>query len=256
MRYLLSHLIDRVTSPIVVMLILLLVALVLRWRGRPRAAFGTAVIGVVLLYLSAIPPVTNLLLRPLESAFPSLDNAHLPQGIVGIAVLGASYTPHDGVPITAAIPGEGLPRVAEGVRLAKHYGSSVRLVLSGGVPKDSMRVASAKGYAIFARDMGIDPASIVVLDDAINTSDEVRNLIKLFGKSPFLLVTSATHMKRSMMLFEGTGAHPIPAPTGQRAGEPVEPFGYLVPRARNVVITELAIHEYIGILATRAGMGG
>lgn len=255
MRYLLSHVIDFLTSPLIVMLILLLVALLLRWRGRPRAATGVAATGVVLLYLSAIQPVSNLLARPLESPYPPLNNAHLPQGIAGIAVLGASYIPHDGVPITAALPGDGLARVAEGVRLAKRYGGNVRLVLSGGVAPDPMRVPSARGYAVFARDMGIDPASIVVLDQSINTSDEVRNLSKLFGKAPFLLVTTATHMARAMLLFKDTDAHPIPAPTYQRAGDPIGILGALVPRSRNLTITEAAIHEYIGILAAKAGVG-
>jgi uncharacterized SAM-binding protein YcdF (DUF218 family) len=237
------------------MLILLLLALLLRWRGRPRAAIGVAASGVVLLYLSAIQPVTDLLARPLESRFPPLTKAQLPQGIAGIAVLGAGYTPHDGVPITAALSSAGLARVAEGVRLAKSYGGNVRLVLSGGVPPDPVRVPSARGYAIFARDMGIDPASIVVLDQSINTSDEVRTLAKLFGKEPFLLVTSATHMTRAMLLFKDTDAHPIPAPTAQRVGEPVDILSALVPKSRNLTITEAAIHEYIGILATKAGAG-
>jgi len=255
MRYLLSHIIDFLTAPIVVMLILLLAALLLRWRGHRRSALGTAIAGVVLLYLSSITPVANFLLQPLESPFPPLSDAQLPQGIAGIAVLGATFNPHDGIPITAALPGESLQRVAEGVRLAKHYGGDVRLVLSGGVPPDPMRRASARGYEIFARQMGVDPASIVVLDQSLNTADEVRNLSALFGKSPFLLVTTASHMKRAMMLFEKTDARPIPAPTAQRAGNAIGILGYLAPKARNLEATEAALHEYIGILAARAGIG-
>jgi hypothetical protein len=103
MRHLLSHIIDVLTSPIVVMLILLFIALLLRWRGRPRAAFRTAASGVVLLYLSAIQPVTSLLVGPLVSPFPPLNDAHLPQNIAGVAVLGAVYTPHDGFQMTSSL---------------------------------------------------------------------------------------------------------------------------------------------------------
>lgn len=39
-------------------------------------------------------------------------------------------------------------------------------------------------------------------------------------------------------------------------GNPIGISGYFVPRTRNIAITEAAVHEYIGILATRAGMGG
>ncbi len=145
--------------------------------------------------------------------------------------------------------------MAEGVRLAKHYGGDVRLVLSGGVPPDPMRRASARGYEIFARQMGVDPASIVVLDQSLNTADEVRNLSELFGKSPFLLVTTASHMKRAMMLFEKTDARLIPAPTAQRAGNAIGILGYLRRRPATSRRPRAALHEYIGILVARAGIG-
>ena len=255
MKYLLRAIVDQLTSPLILMLLLLIVALFLRWRGHRRGSLWTAASGVALLYLCALAPVSNMLLRPLESPFPALDDAHLPQGIAGIAVLGAVYYPRDGVPITASLPGEGLERVAEGVRLAKRYGN-VRLVLSGGVPSGYEMTASARGYEIFAREMGIDPASIVVLDQSLDTADEVQNLSKLFGKSPFLLVTSANHMKRAMLLFEhNTDAQPIPAPTSQRIRHSAGLFEPLVPTSGALTGTTLALHEYLGILAISAGQG-
>lgn len=216
---------------------------------------GAAATGIVLLYLSALAPVAGLLLRPLESHFPPLDDAHLPEGIVGIAVLGFRFNPRDGIPITGALPGESLQRVAEGVRLAKRYGGRVRLVLSGGVPPGPAFHPSARGYEIFAREMGIDPASIVVLDQSLNTADEVRNISALFGKAPFLLVTSASHMRRSMLLFAQTDARPIPAPTAQRGGRDQLVILDLAPKATNISATQEAIHEYIGILAVKVGLG-
>lgn len=255
MRYFLKIVIDFITSPMTLTLLLLVIAFLLLWRGHRRSAIGAAVSAAALLYLSSLALVANALLLPLEAPFSPIDSANLPQNIAGIAVLGASYSPHDGVPITAALSGESLQRVAEGVRLAKRYGGSVRLVLSGGVPDGYTLTASARGYAIFAKEMGIDPASMVVLDHSVNTADEVRNLSTLFGKSPFLLVTSASHMRRAMLLFEQTDAHPIPAPTAQGANVAVGILGNLTPRSRNLVATEEAIHEYIGILAARAGIG-
>jgi uncharacterized SAM-binding protein YcdF (DUF218 family) len=210
--------------------------------------------GLALVYLCALGPVATALIAPLES-YPALDDSHLPQGIAGIAVLGSAYNPREGTPITGQIGSHGLERVAEGVRLAKRYGN-VRLVLSGGLPPGSHGAPSARGYAIFAREMGIDPASIVVLDQPRTTSEEARALSKLFGQSPFLLVTSASHMKRAMMLFEGTGARPIAAPTGHRGADPISDYlGSLLPRSDNLGLTQSALHEYIGILAISAGLG-
>lgn len=253
MKYVLRHVVDLLTMPLVLTFILLLVAAFLRWRGHRRASLVTAVSGVVLLYLCALAPVANGLLTPLE-CYPALDDAHLPKGIAGIAVLGASFRPRDGTPITSQLSLAGLARVAEGVRLAKHYGD-VRLVLSGGVPPGYGDAPSGRGYAIFARDMGTDPASIVVFDQPENTADEVRALTKLFGTSPFLLVTSAAHMKRAMKLFEGTGAHPIPAPTDQRVRPATGFGGRWLPKPEHLGSTEIALHEYLGLLAISAGQG-
>jgi uncharacterized SAM-binding protein YcdF (DUF218 family) len=256
MRYLFRNTIDLLTSPLILTLLFLIVALFLLWRGRRRASLWTAVFGIVLLYLCALEPVSSALLEPLEARYRSIDAAHLPQGIAGIAVLGAGYSPGEGISITGALSADGLSRAAEGVRLAKLYGGTVRLVLSGGVPAGYDFTASARGYEIFAREMGIDPASIVVLDQSLNTSDEARNLSKLFGQSPFLLVTSTYHMRRALLLFEHyTDGHPIPAPTGQHAGPGPSLFGPLVPRSENLVGTQRALHEYLGILAISLGQG-
>jgi len=253
MKYVLRDVVDLLSMPLVLMFGLLLIALLLRWRGHFRASLATGIASLALVYLASLEPVASALLAPLES-YPALDDAHLPQGIAGIAVLGAYYAPRTDTPITAQLPDQGLERVAEGVRLARRYGN-VRLVLSGGVPPGPGRTPSAHGYAVFAREMGIDPASIVVVDKPATTSEEARALTQLFGQSPFVLVTSASHMKRAMMLFEGQGAHPIPAPTGQRSG-PIPGFPYnALPKGANLRNTELALHEYLGILAISAGQG-
>jgi len=57
------------------------------------------------------------------------------------------------------------------------------------------------------------------------------------------------------MLFEAAGAHPIAAPTGQRAS-PMPGFPHnVLPKSSNLRNTELALHEYLGILAISAGQG-
>jgi uncharacterized SAM-binding protein YcdF (DUF218 family) len=254
MKYFLRHLVDLLASPMMIALLLLVIALVVRWRGHRRTAVGITAGAGLWLYLCSLVPVSSALMESLEDHYRGIDAAHLPQGIAGIAVLGAYYGPRDGVPITGALSPDGLSRAAEGVRLAKHYGN-VRLVLSGGVADGYGLTPSARGYEIFAREMGIDPAQIVVLDQSVNTADEARNLSKLFGTSPFLLVTSYYHMKRAMKLFEHTGAHPIPAPTGSRDGPGADAFGQLIPRTESLISTEQALHEYLGLLAISAGLG-
>ncbi|MBS0418996.1 MAG: YdcF family protein [Proteobacteria bacterium] len=205
---------------------------------------GAALVG----YLGTIPFVGDALLGPLERQYPPLGS-EMPR-VSYVVVLGSGYTPHDGVPITAALDSDGLARVVEGVRLERLLGSA-KLVLSGGeVPGHS---APAVGYAVLSRDLGVPDTAIVVLPHSANTAAESRAVARLIGQAPFILVTSAYHMPRAMRLMQRAGAHPIPAPTGQRVGGSRPPLFGLLPGAGGLESTKRALHEYLGMGALAVG---
>jgi uncharacterized SAM-binding protein YcdF (DUF218 family) len=127
------------------------------------------------------------------------------------------------------------------------------LVVSGGAPPG--RVAPALGYAELARGLGVDEASLIVLSAALDTDAEARDVAALVNDEPFLLVTSAYHMPRAVRLMERAGAHPIPAPTGQRVNETAGGRwrGWL-PTSGGLRETERALHEYLGLAAIAVGL--
>jgi uncharacterized SAM-binding protein YcdF (DUF218 family) len=213
-------------------------------RGWLKVRTSLLVIAVAMAYLVAIVPVGDELLWPLESAYPPLRDDDLPR-VCCIVVLGSGYAPHDGVPATAALDQDGLVRVVEGLRLAKKLGSPT-LVVSGGAPPGRGRPAD--GYARLARDFGIPGSPPVVLNEALNTAQEARAVTQLLGSKPFILVTSAAHMPRAMLLMKRAGAKPIPAPTGQLTGRPRGRDSWL-PSAGGLGRTEQALHEYLGLVA-------
>jgi len=132
---------------------------------------SAAVIG----YLGAILPVGNALLGPLERWHPSLrEDQPLPR--VGyVVVLGSGYAPRDEHPITSAFDEAGLVRIIEGVRLIRRL-DSVRLIVSGGAPPG--RAPPAAGYAKLARELGVSDASLIVLDESLDTGDEARAVVE------------------------------------------------------------------------------
>ena len=99
-----------------------------------------------------------------------------------------------------------------------------------------------------ARDLGIPDASVIVLQDGLNTAQEARDIFQHLGAVPFLLVTSAVHMPRAMRQMQRVGAHAIPAPTGQLAGRPVG-LDSVLPSSAGLDRTEHALHEYLGLAA-------
>jgi len=240
-----------VSAPLPIACLLAFAALVLRLARRLRAARVVLLCAAGIVYLGSTPLTGEMLLAPLEDSFPPLV-APLPP-VAYVVVLGSGYAPRDGIPVTAALDEAGLVRVTEGVRLLRSL-PGARLVASGGARQG--HVAPAQGYAQLAGSLGVAPGSIIVSDQATDTAGEARAVKALLGPAPFLLVTSAYHMPRAVLLMRRAGANPIPAPTGQRvlSGTGGSRWRALLPGAGGLRDTELAIHEYLGIAAIRAGL--
>jgi len=248
---LLKEFAESVTAPLVMALLLVLLAVALGLAGRSRSRSVLLIVAALLVYLSSIPLVGQALLRPLEATYATL--AEEPPPSVGyVVVLGSGYAPHDSIPLTAALDSDGLARIVEGVRLARLLPQS-RLVVSGGAPPG--RVPAAEGYARLALALGVPERSITVSGQGLDTPEEARALGKLLGQQPFLLVTSAYHMPRAMLLLRQTGANPVAAPTGQRAfGRERLASSSLLPGSAGLGDTERALHEYAGLAAIAGGL--
>ncbi|MBW2649390.1 MAG: YdcF family protein [Deltaproteobacteria bacterium] len=89
-----------------------------------------------------------------------------------------------------------------------------RLVFSGGAVFDP--VSEAEVMARAAEIMGVEGDRIILEEISRDTGDQARLVQKIVGDERFILVTSASHMPRSMVLFRKSGMEPIPAPTDYR----------------------------------------
>jgi len=250
--FMLKHIFGSFATPLM-MAVLLGVAALLCWaRGRRRGARWFVYGAAAILYLGSLIAVGEALLAPLERQYPPLRADAPLQNIGAIVVLGSSYTPHDSIPVAAALDADALVRAIEGLRLARRL-PSARLVVSGGAPPGF--TPGALGYAALAREFGVADASLVLLQSPLDTAAEARAVAALLDGAPFVLVTSAYHMPRAMRLMQRAGQHPIAAPTGQRVG------GYSgtglhrwLPTSYGMRDTEIALHEYLGIAAIALGM--
>ena len=249
LTYWVKQAVGAAATPLMCAFVLVLVGCVVRFMDRRRLSNGLWIGAALLVYLSAIAPVADALLSPLESRYPPVRDIQALPPVPYIVVLGSGYGPRDGIPITAALSAEALSRIAEGVRLMRKIRGS-RLIVSGGAPLN--RTASAVGYADFAVEFGVDENAIIKLDKSLDTADEAHSVAAVVGSSPFLLVTSAYHMPRAMRLMQRAGTHPIAAPTGQLAPYPSS-FGVRgwFPSSGSLRKTEYAIHEYIGLAIAR-----
>ena len=82
------------------------------------------------------------------------------------------------------------------------------------------------------------------------TFESAKNIKQILGDEPFFLVTSSYHLPRSMEVFQKMGTKPIAAPTDFRKEESYDILDFF-PSARNLEKSDLALHEYFGILFYR-----
>jgi uncharacterized SAM-binding protein YcdF (DUF218 family) len=243
--YFIKQLVGTAAMPLACGFAIAVVGLIARAFGWRRTAAGLWIGAACLIYLAAIAPVADALLAPLEGRFPPLGDVQVLPPVRYIVVLGSGYDQRDNIPITAALSADGLARITEGVRLM-HQLRGARLVVSGGASENQL--ASAIGYAKFAVELGVDPDVVVKLDKSLDTAEEAGSVHALVGSSPFILVTSAYHMPRAMLLMQLAGAHPIAAPTGQLASRhAVFAARGWIPGTSSLRKTECALHEYMGL---------
>jgi uncharacterized SAM-binding protein YcdF (DUF218 family) len=234
--------------PLSLCLEILIIGSFLLWFTKKRRAGKIFVsVSAALLILFSYGPLPDLLLRPLEYKYPPLLGVkHLPE-IRWIVVLGGGHTSDPQMPANSQLGGSSLSRLVEGIRLHNSLPGS-KLILSGGVIYDPE--PEAKVLADVALALRVDRKNLVLESLSKDTEGEAVLIQKMVGKNPFVLVTSAAHMPRSMALFRKLGMQPTAAPTDyavkERQGEEISP-GIFFPGVGELRKMETAIYEYLAL---------
>lgn len=225
--------------------ILLLGLLLLFLTRRQKTGKRVVLIGVLFLGLLSFEAVSDILLRPLEYKYPPLVSLDNIQNIKWIVVLGGTHASDPQLPVTSQLSNASLVRLVEGMRIYRGAPNS-KLILSGGSPFE--KVSNAKLMAEVALAMGVKEQDLILEDLSKDTEDEARLIQPMVGQERFILVTSASHMPRSMALFEKLGMHPIPAPTDHlvKKRQALAPTRFY-PTADGIWKAERAFYEYLGL---------
>ncbi|MBF9038840.1 YdcF family protein [Rhodobacterales bacterium LSUCC0246] len=98
-----------------------------------------------------------------------------------------------------------------------------------------------------AMQRGIDGSRIFLTGIASNTEGEAVEVLQLLGEEASIgLITSAFHMPRAQMLFEGVGLNVVPLPSGFR-GSKLDPTVWdFVPSAAGLDLFSDFVRELLG----------
>ncbi len=165
-----------------------------------------------------------------------------------VVVLGGGVSGRKTMSASDALSSASLRRFLEGLRLYQTL-PKAKLILSGG-SRRGLKYADSVRFNELADLFDVPNMDRVLEKDSINTADEARLMKSWLHEDPFYLVTSATHMPRSMALFEHQGLHPIAAPCDYIGFQDDEQnfLRNLLPSIGNIAIFNAAWHEYLGLL--------
>ncbi len=211
-------------------------------RGPQKKGVVWLGLGLACFYLFATAPLPNYLLGRLEGRLEPVTTTQKLAGIKYIVVLSGGLRQNEGLPPTSQLDDTSALRVAEGVRLFHLLSDEPALIMTGKGPFGDL----GSRMAALAESLGVPPEKLIPENQAKDTygnATEVKNLVK---NQPFLLVTSASHLPRSLRIFQKLGMKPKPAPGDFRFTNYYSITDY-VPTGSNLLNMELVIHEYLGL---------
>jgi len=205
---------------------------------------------LVLLYLLSTEPVSDALLRPLESEVPPLRTEAITGKNQAIVLLGSGVYEHspeyEG---RDSLPPVALMRTTYAASLARS--SRLPVYTVGGNPLHPQSRPEGVIMHDWLVRLGVSSGKINVESHANTTCESADRLAPMLAADQIhgiVLVTSAVHMPRAINCFSRLGLEVIPAPCaylGDRS--PYNLLSYL-PRAHVLADSADALWEYMGIL--------
>lgn len=247
MLFLLKKYIGSLLMPLPLIIIVSFAALLLLWFTRWQKT-GKAILSLswLTLLLFSLQPIADKLLLPVEGKYVQRyePDTTPTTPIKYIVVLGGGFTYNPQWAPSANLISNSLPRVTEGIRLYR-LNPGAKMIFTGG--KGVNVISSAEIAAMVAQSLGIPVEDTIALKKPLDTEEEAAEVEKIVGQQPFILVTSANHMERSLKFFAQRGLHPIAGPANQLAvTTPLYSWEKYLPSSYYLSHTERAWYETLG----------
>jgi uncharacterized SAM-binding protein YcdF (DUF218 family) len=207
---------------------------------------------VAALLICGFSPIGALMLLPLETRFPPWDpDAGDPAGIV---VLGGGVDPElTAARGTPAIGSSGA-RIVVAAELAYRYPKARLVYVGGNASLRSVNLSEADAAEGIFKNLGLREDRVQLERNSRNTDENVRFVMRLVNPKPcerWLLVTSASHIPRSIGLFRKAGFSVEPYPVDWGTSRWSDIYKFQTDLISGLVLTDRAAHEWLGLIAYR-----
>ena len=244
--FVLKQFLKALLLPPTVWLLLLLAVLIFWHRSWARKLFLLTFLLIFALHSGSV----NYVLRyPLESSYAPVIDPRKVGAYDAIVVLTAGITPAGGLIPFSTIDPFMFRRLDEALRLYRVQPKPI--IVSGGhvnpFTQDKNENKIARDFLIKWGVPAKDVSGEANSRDTFESAVEVQKLLIKKGYKRYLLVTSALHMPRSMLVFARLAPEPIPAPGDYSLGKfELTPFSFF-PSNSAASGFFFTLHEYLGI---------
>lgn len=213
----------------------LLTAIRAQWR---RLSWCLLALSGAIALLFSSGNVATALLSPLEYEYPAVHDTRAHADIQHIVVLTGYASDDPNMPVTGRMHYSAAFRVMMALQLQRGC-EGCDVIVSGGPV-----TAKVMGESLLA--LGLPPERLKLESASDTTADSAVNLKPMLD-GPFFLVTSAGHLRRSMAVLQKQGLQPVPVPTDYQGPKDWRNADER-PSPQSLYTSDLAIHEYIGLV--------
>lgn len=178
----------------------------LLWRTRYGELGRKFIIGALIPFLFInLTPTGRWMLTYFENYYP--QRHEVPKEAKGLILLGGNFDLSETKARKQPVYNAAAARLFDFIYLAQHH-PQLPIIFTG-TPEEAKYTKE-----IFDK-FGIDPKRVLYENQSQNTKDNAQKtaaLLKKEKKGPWVLVTSAFHMPKSVALFEGEEVNVIPYP--------------------------------------------
>ena len=237
----------RPSSPLVIFAAFAAAAL---WIGvRPSSARARRFLYALLLgyWLLSTRAGSELLVAGIGSGFRPIQTREDARGADVIVVLSGGGDSYRSAGMVFAVPSRNtILRALEGARVFRAIGAKLVIASGGRVyPEINLRPESQMLRETLLH-AGVPADRIVEENGSRTTSDQARLVAAMLvpeGTRKVVLVTSPTHLRRSMAVFRTAGLDPVPAAAPLRSDQ-MPPPSWVIPNYDALYLSDVAIYDY------------
>lgn len=232
----------------------MLVGVFLVFKNKRRAGIIVILITATFYYSLSIEPVSYLLAKSLEERYAVSALVSSPQDVEAIVILAAGADKPAGYRTFPELGGTSWRRLWRGIEVYRTFEGTVPIIYSGGSgdPFDPVSIEAqlAKEYAV---SMGIPEQHFWVEHNSRTTRESGVAIRKMLDEKfsdhvqhHIVLVTSARHTLRALLVFKQNGIEATPFPADIAGGSLDLDVLSFFPSASDFSSSIASIHEWVG----------